>query len=170
MHNSRSTTAQTHFLRRGCERITLARRLPPISRSPSWTGLRKTVDLPGAHSVRPNRTALLREGYAGNLSGSVSSPDHAGDLMQPGELQSRQGTFRARKHYVQLSAQMWGSQAGPARSYAQDIEMVIHKPPHRPGVEPHRGPKSPTVTARLFVDATAEPPAREGSSVSGGMR
>lgn len=96
------------------------------------------LDLPEPLSVRP--CPVLSEETTGRGSdGGPASPACAGDLMQPGERQSRQGTS-ARRHYVQLTPKNPESQPGHAPSYAQLIERLFHtrllpteKPSRRPG-------------------------------------
>lgn len=87
---------------------------------------RTALDLPESLSVRP--CPVLSEETTGRGSdGDPVSPACTGDLMQPGELQSRQGTG-VRRHSAQLTAQNPESQPGHVPSYAQLIERLFHTP------------------------------------------
>ena len=146
---------------------TPARRLPPHAvrrqnrRKVHWTYL---------VSVDASVFALLRrEVEPGASSRAASSPACTGDLMQPGELQSRQGTCCPKTASLpegncdQLTDRRARSQANAASSYTQLIEMLIHtsgrrRSPARPiplYVPLRLWAEKPDREARLFSDATA---------------
>lgn len=125
----RQPTTQTHFPDADEESATPA----PARQGGAWWAYL------AARTVRPSHTP--QRDAAGNPAGAESSPVCTGDLMQPGERQSRQGTVARR----QLRPINRPARAKSTRPWAELCTTYREPYPHPPPSKP----KSPA-GARLF--------------------